>query len=133
VTYQESDYVFGRWFDASYGEQPASLESVAHFSELEEVIDFVRRGAGLSIVPRDAVEAAHRRGEVGIIYAGNAAPCLNQVFIVTRAGSTTSRDLQQLITVLRDTGQASVAAGRRVSAPPAASSLGGRSGRRRRR
>ena len=133
VTYQESDYVFGRWFDANYGEQPAALESVAHFSELEEVIDFVRRGTGLSIVPRDSVEASYGRGEVEIIYAGNAAPCLNQVFIVTRAGSTLGRDVQQLVAVLRDMGQPAASAGRRVSAPPAASSLGGRSVRRRRR
>jgi LysR family transcriptional regulator, cyn operon transcriptional activator len=54
VTYQEGDYVFGRWFDGNYGEQPSALRSVAQFSELEEVIDFVRRSKGLSIVPRDA-------------------------------------------------------------------------------
>jgi DNA-binding transcriptional LysR family regulator len=101
VTYEEGDYVFGRWFDANFGEQPASLRSVAHFSELEEVIDFVRRGAGMSIVPRDAAEAAAQRGDVDIVYAGRGAPCMNQVFMVVRAGSTVGRDIQQLAAVLR--------------------------------
>ncbi|HEX6048283.1 MAG TPA: LysR family transcriptional regulator [Gemmatimonadaceae bacterium] len=101
VTYQEGDYVFGRWFDANFGDQPATLQSVAHFSELEEVIDFVRREAGLSIVPRDSVRAACARGEVEIVYAGRGAPCLNQVYMVVRSGSTTSKDIQQLVEVLK--------------------------------
>ncbi len=101
VTYQEGDYVFGRWFDATFADQPATLQSVAHFSELEEVIDFVRRGAGLSIVPRDAVRAAYERGEVEIMYTGRGAPCLNQVYMVVRSGSTITRDIQQLVGVLR--------------------------------
>jgi DNA-binding transcriptional LysR family regulator len=102
VTYQEGDYVFGRWFDANFGEQPTSLHSVAQFSELEEVIDFVRRGAGHSIVPRDAVEAAAASGAVEILYRGRGAPCVNQVFVVVRSGATMSRDVQQLIAVLKD-------------------------------
>jgi hypothetical protein len=27
------DYVFGRWFDANFRERPATVESVARFSE----------------------------------------------------------------------------------------------------
>jgi hypothetical protein len=48
------DYVFGRWFEANFGEQRVTVQSVAHFSELEEVIEFVGRRAGWSIVAREA-------------------------------------------------------------------------------
>ena len=101
VTYQEGDYVFGRWFEANFGEQPAIVRSVAHFSELEEVIGMVRRGAGWSIVPRDSAQAAAARGEIEIVYAGRSAPCINQVYMVVRAGSVVRRDLQELASVLR--------------------------------
>ena len=101
VTYQEGDYVFGRWFEANFGEQPTTVRSVAHFSELEEVIAMVRRGAGWSIVPRDSAGAAVERGEIEIVYAGSATPCINQVYLVIRSGSVVRRDLQELTSVLR--------------------------------
>ena len=101
VTYQEGDYVFGRWFEANFGEQPSTIRSSAHFSELEEVVDFVRRGAGASIVPRDAVEAACERGEVDIVYAGRATPCINQVYMVVRSGSVVRREIQELAAILK--------------------------------
>ena len=101
VTYQEGDYVFGRWFESNFGEQPSVVRSVAHFSELEEVIGMVRRGAGWSIVPRDSVDAAAARGDIEIVYAGRATPCINQVYMVVRSGSVVRRDLQELTAVLR--------------------------------
>jgi DNA-binding transcriptional LysR family regulator len=100
VTYDEGDYVFGRWFDWNFGDQPSSLTSVAHYSELEEVIDSVREGDGLSIVPRDAAAGAYTRGEVELVYAGRALPCINQVYMVVRSGSTVRRELEQLVTLL---------------------------------
>lgn len=100
VTYQEGDYVFGRWFEASFGDQPSTVHSVAHFSELEEVVDFVRRGAGMSIVPRDSAEAARSRGEIEMLYAGRATPCMNQVYMVVRSGSVVRREVQELATIL---------------------------------
>jgi DNA-binding transcriptional LysR family regulator len=101
VTYHEGDYVFGRWFETNFGEQPTTIRSSAHFSELEEVIDFVRGGAGVSIVPRDSVTAAQDRGEIDIVYAGRATPCINQVFMVVRSGSVVRRELQELSAILR--------------------------------
>ena len=101
VTYHEGDYVFGRWFEANFGEQPSAIRSSAHFSELEEVVDFVRRGAGVSIVPRDSVEAARDRGEIDIVYAGRAAPCINQVYMVVRSGSVVRREIQELAVILK--------------------------------
>jgi DNA-binding transcriptional LysR family regulator len=101
VTYEEGDYVFGRWFESNFGDQPALIRSVAHFSELEEVIDFVRRAEGISIVPRDSIEEARGRSEVDIIYAGARSRCLNQVFMVLRSGSTMREELKQLMATLR--------------------------------
>ena len=101
VTYQESDYVFGRWFETSFGEQPATLRSGAPFSELEEVIDFVRRGAGLSLVARESAEAPRARGEIEVLYAGRGAPCINQVYMVVRAGSVARRDVHELAAILK--------------------------------
>ena len=101
VTYHEGDYVFGRWFEANFGEQPSTIRSSAHFSELEEVVDFVARGAGVSIVPRDSAEAARDRGEIDIVYAGRATPCINQVYLVVRSGSVVRREVQELAAILK--------------------------------
>lgn len=101
VTYEEGDYVFGRWFETNFGDPPATVRSVAHFSELEEVVDFVRRGVGMSIVPRDSAEPARARGEVEIVYAGRATPCINQVYMVVRSGSVVRREVQELATTLK--------------------------------
>lgn len=100
VTYEESDYVFGRWFDAAFGVQPSRLTSGSHFTELEEVLDFVARGVGFSIVPRDAAEGAASRGEVEILYAGSGEPCFNQVFLVTRAGSEVRDRLRRVVELI---------------------------------
>lgn len=96
VTYEECEYVFGRWFEASFGTQPGSLSSASHFTELEEVIAFVRHGAGLSIIPRDAVRDAERAGDVEVAYAAGASPCLNQVFMVVRSASSVRPELRRL-------------------------------------
>ncbi len=96
VTYEECDYVFGRWFEACFGAQPARLVSASHFTELEEVIAFVAAGAGVSIVPRDSAEAACARGEVVLVRAG-VNRCFNQVFVVRRAGSDVRPVLRRLV------------------------------------
>ena len=50
VTYEECDYVFGRWFDANFSAQPKHIVSRARFTELEEVVDFdCVRSAGLRL------------------------------------------------------------------------------------
>lgn len=100
VTYEECDYVFGRWFDAAFGAQPSRLTSGSHFTELEEVIDFVARDVGLSVVPRDSAEAAAARGAIEILHADSGARCYNQVFLATRAGSTARPPLRRLLELL---------------------------------
>jgi DNA-binding transcriptional LysR family regulator len=95
VTYDESDYVFGRWFDSLFGEPPAATTSCAHFTELEEVVDAVADGRGCSIVPLDAVAAAVRRRRVQLIRPGRRR-CFNTVFAVRRAGSVVEPDVEAL-------------------------------------
>jgi len=58
VTYDEYDYVFGRWFDRVFGRQPASLIRHDHCTELEEALISVRAGRGATIAPLDACLAA---------------------------------------------------------------------------
>lgn len=87
VTYDESDYVFATWFTQVLGEKPAHLRSVAHFEELEEVLDWVAAGRGLSIVPRASAREAEARGEV--IAAGfEGKPCLNTIYAVVDPART---------------------------------------------
>ncbi len=100
VTYEECDYVFGRWFDETFGVQPSRILSRSHFTELEEVLDFVSAGAGLSVVPRDSAEAWCARDEVEILYAGSGNPCLNRVFLATRPGSEVRPLLRRLVELL---------------------------------
>ncbi|HEU5208231.1 MAG TPA: LysR family transcriptional regulator [Longimicrobiales bacterium] len=97
VTYEECDYVFGRWFDASFGAQPQHVRSRARFTELEEVIDFVAAGVGLSVVPRDSAAAASERGEVEVLYAASGRRCWNTVYLVTRAGGEVRPRVRRLL------------------------------------
>lgn len=100
VTYLEGDYVFGRWFDANFGAQPAATISVHHFDELEEVVAMVALGHGASVVPLDAARAAVDRRAVRIVRPVRGRRCLNRVFAVTRAGAFVRREFEDLISAL---------------------------------
>jgi DNA-binding transcriptional LysR family regulator len=106
ITYEECDYVFGHWFETCFGAQPARLTSRSHFTELEEVIDFARRGIGASIIPRDSAESSIERGELVVLRPGSGERCLNQVYRVVRAGSEPRPSLEQLTEILRASGPA---------------------------
>ncbi|MBC9031926.1 LysR family transcriptional regulator [Sphingomonas sp. JC676] len=54
ITYDEHDYVFGRWFADVHGRQPAALIQHDHCIELEEALAGVRAGRGATIAPLDA-------------------------------------------------------------------------------
>lgn len=54
VTYDEYEYVFAAWFDATFGKQPAQLPRSDHTTELEEAIESVAHERGVTIVPADA-------------------------------------------------------------------------------
>lgn len=57
VTYEEHDYVFGRWFAEQFGRQPDMLLRHDHCTELEEALASVRAGRGVTIAPLDACRA----------------------------------------------------------------------------
>jgi DNA-binding transcriptional LysR family regulator len=84
VTYEESEYVFGKWFQTNFRRQPRITRPVCTFTELEEAIDGVASGFGASIVPRDAIAAwtSHLR-----VVRPSGRACINQVFQVSRVGS----------------------------------------------
>ena len=101
VTYEECDYVFGRWFDTAFAAQPARVVSSGHFTELEEVLEFVKHGDGVSIVPRDCAEHALANGSLAVLYAGSTQPCRNGVFLVTRAAGRPNETVQRLAELVR--------------------------------
>ncbi len=100
VTYEECDYVFGRWFDANFSAQPKHIVSRARFTELEEVVDFVIAGVGLSIVPRDSAAAAIDAGDVEVVYTPSEQRCWNTVYLVTRAGGEVRPRLRRLLELI---------------------------------
>lgn len=100
ITYEESDYVFGKWFDTFFGAQPDVTRSVSHFEELEEVIEMVRLGRGLSVVPLDSVVSMARKKAIRILRP-KSRHCWNQVFLVLRAGSFVRDEVQQIIEILQ--------------------------------
>jgi DNA-binding transcriptional LysR family regulator len=100
VTYLEGDYVFGRWFAAHFGAQPAHTTSVHHFDELEEVVAAVAAGSGASVVPLDAVRTAAARRTVRVLRPVRGRRCTNQVFAVTRAGGAVRPELIEVLAAL---------------------------------
>jgi LysR family transcriptional regulator, cyn operon transcriptional activator len=62
VVYDESEYVFGKWFETTYGRQPRTLQAAYHFEELEEVVATVATGRGWSIVPDHCLRAHNTSG-----------------------------------------------------------------------
>lgn len=57
VTYDEYDYVFGRWFAGVYDRQPQAIRRHDHCTELEEALASVRAGRGATVAPADACSA----------------------------------------------------------------------------
>jgi len=64
VTYDEHEYVFGPWFEAVCGAQPARFRRGDHATELEEALEAVACGRGITIVPGDILEHGHWHGRV---------------------------------------------------------------------
>jgi DNA-binding transcriptional LysR family regulator len=97
VTYTEGEYVFGRWFDSVFGEQPRTTVSARHFDELEEVLDAVALGVGASIVPLDAAAPAIAAGRLRAVRPVAERRCLNRVYRVTRPGAYLRPELWQVV------------------------------------
>jgi DNA-binding transcriptional LysR family regulator len=86
VTYDESEYVFGKWFEALFRRQPRGLRSLYHFEELEEVVSTVAAGRGWSIVPDHAVAAAARARTLAIVRPRRRR-VVNLIYAVTGAAA----------------------------------------------
>ena len=54
VTYDEYEYVFAHWFKEAFDRQPGRLRRADHTTELEEAIESVAAGRGVTVVPADA-------------------------------------------------------------------------------
>jgi LysR family transcriptional regulator, cyn operon transcriptional activator len=93
VTYDESDYVFGTWFERVFGRQPRSVHADYHFEELEEVVATVAAGRGWSIVPEPC--ARHARGVV--IHRAARRRVDNPIYVVTRPGADAHPALPKLL------------------------------------
>ena len=101
ITYDESDYVFGKWFDSVFGRIPRNTPSIHHFQELEEVMTMLGKGQGLTIVPDYVMRAKDwRKGLVVIRPMGKR--CVNSVFAVTRAGASRPRLIGNLLERLKE-------------------------------
>jgi len=97
VTYDESEYVFGKWFEAIYRHRPHSLHSAYHFEELEEVVATVAAGRGWSIVPGDC--ARHAKGVRVLRHPRLRAR--NRIYAVTRAGAREHPAVATIVDAMR--------------------------------
>jgi DNA-binding transcriptional LysR family regulator len=100
VTYDEYEYVFGKWFEALFARQPRSLHSAYHFEELEEVVSTVAAGRGWSIVPEHC--AAHAvTARRAVIVRHPRRRVRNLIYLVTRAGGLAHPATDRIVEALR--------------------------------
>jgi len=98
VTYDDGDYVVGRWFGHHFGRRVPRWSSVCHFEEVEEVVGAVAAGRGVAILPGFSVRAA--RGRVRAVRWGRP-PLWNTVFAIRRAGIPEHPAVAELLAALR--------------------------------
>ncbi|WP_394828532.1 LysR family transcriptional regulator [Pendulispora albinea] len=98
ITYDDGDYVVGRWFGHHFGRRAPRWSSVSHFEEVEEVVASVAKGRGVAILPGFCARAMP--GKVRIVRWGRP-PLRNTVFAVRRAGAPDHPGLVELLAALR--------------------------------
>lgn len=101
ITYDECEYVFGKWFEGHYGRQPRSVRGTYHFEELEEVLGTVAAGHGWSILPDHCVAQAAREGTVVVPSAPSRQPVVNLIYAVQRASAPENPLAHRIIEALR--------------------------------
>lgn len=94
VTYDEYEYVFGRWFADAVGAQPSLLRRHDHFTELEEALASVAAGRGVTVAPLDAC-AAFGLEPVGPV-------CVNDIHLCGLGSALGSLHAQWVIAALED-------------------------------
>jgi DNA-binding transcriptional LysR family regulator len=97
ITYDESDYVIGRWLGHHFGRRAPVWSSVAHFEEFEEVLDLASDGAGVAIVPSFVLGPRWR-----LRTPDWGRPAVeNTIFAVQRVNAAPRRVITDLLTALR--------------------------------
>jgi len=86
VTYDEYEYVFAAWFQGALGRQPAYLKRSDHVTELEEALESVANGRGVTIAPADAWTAGPWSRRCSSIVADDASVS-NLLLLLTLPGS----------------------------------------------
>ncbi|HUA79158.1 MAG TPA: LysR family transcriptional regulator [Dyella sp.] len=81
ITYDESDYVFATWFTQVVNATMTQPRAVAHFEELEEVLDWVAAGRGVSVVPAACVTDHEAQGDIVALRKPEAL-CSNTIYAV---------------------------------------------------
>lgn len=97
VTWDEHEYVFGQWFERVFERQPGPLSSVSEFEELEEVVDYVSLGFGVSILPDHCVRRDVEAGRLAIARPARRKRCWNDLFLIRRADAWLSAPAERLI------------------------------------
>lgn len=91
ITYDEYEYVFGRWFVDMLGRQPASLSRLDHTSELDEALTAVAAGRGITIAPHDAWKNGPWRARTqSVRFRG--ATCRNELYLASVGGGLQTDD-----------------------------------------
>jgi LysR family transcriptional regulator, cyn operon transcriptional activator len=80
VAYDESDYVFARWFSTVTGDARRNIRFGDRYAELEEAIRAVAAGRGYSIVPLDAARALSAHSPVRVVAPTMSA--INTVYAI---------------------------------------------------
>lgn len=101
VTYDEYEYVFGKWFETVFGRQPRSLRGGYHFEELEEVVSTVAAGRGWSIVPDHCAARAARERRAVVLRPRRDRRVHNTIYVVTRAGAPDHPGVAHIIDALQ--------------------------------
>lgn len=98
VTYDESDYVVGRWLGHQFGRRAPRWHSTSHFEEIEEVMEEVAAGRGVAVVPSVCIPAW--RGAVRCVEWGKP-PLVNRVHAIWRTGAALRPSALALLAAVR--------------------------------
>jgi DNA-binding transcriptional LysR family regulator len=101
VTYDDGDYVVGRWLGHHFGRRAPRWTSVCHFEEIEEVVGAVAAGRGVAIVPGFCIRGRHNPTRRVRAVRWDAAPLGNTVFAIRRAGAAPHPGVESLLCALR--------------------------------
>jgi DNA-binding transcriptional LysR family regulator len=95
TTYDEHEYVFGRWFSDAIGAQPPMIHRHDHYGELEEALASVAAGRGATIAPADACRVVDLQ-PIG-------PSCHNDIYMCGTNKALNSTDAALIAASLRDT------------------------------